>query len=329
MAIVATTIFFCIKTYLTSKVLKLKILNIIGVIAIFIFYAVWMNFSTKIIDENKADTKKFAYSTVFVSILNLVDIELQSDIKKEETKYPKELLVEWHNFYETVADKYSDMNIKKLDSVLYNTPKYNELLNVTQNVYGNNDVNYLNNFLVYYCVKSALLHPIAYMCKILKVYLKSFVLFFDTFKNPLFFQDINNKGLANNVVSMKEQGDGILQNDFCNTINKILETRDFYCVFNFFPMIFIYVITIILFPFWIVISIVAFIKNKRNKTFFVYTIISILMYLLLNAVTALTTYEYSRYNFELFPIILISCFLCIQTSFHNINKKSESKSKGE
>ena len=316
--IITATIFFCIEIYRALNTAMSKVLKITGIIGIFIVYVAFTNFCTKVIDENKADTKKFAYSTVFVSIMNLVDIELQRDIKKENSKFPKELLKQWHDFYETVAYKYTDMNIKKLDSILYNTPKYGELLNVTQNVYGNGDINYLNDFLKFYCIKSALSHPFAYIYKVIKVYFKSFILLFDSFKNPLFFQDINNKGLENNITSMQEQGNGILQNNFCNTITKILSEKRFYCTFNFFPMIFIYLITVIIFPIWIVLSIITFCRCKKNKALFIYTIMSFLIYLLVHAVTALTTFEYGRYNFELFPIILISCFLCIQTFFLNL-----------
>lgn len=316
--IIMVTIFFCIEIYFNSNTIMLKILKTTGIIGIFIIYFSFTSFCTKVIDENKADTKKFAYSTVFVSIMNLIDIELQHDIKKENTKYPKELLIQWHNFYKTVAYKYSDMNISKLDSILYNTPQYPQLLNTTQNVYGNGDINYLNNFLKFYCIKSALSHPFAYMYKVLKVYFKSFILLFDSFKNPLFFQDISNKGLESNITSMQEQGNGVLQDNFCNTITKILGEKRFYCTFNFFPMIFIYLVTIISFPLWIAISIVSFCRCKKNKALFIYTIASVLFYILLHAVTALTTFEYGRYNFELFPIILISCFLCIQIFFLNL-----------
>ncbi|MBR2316468.1 MAG: hypothetical protein IKA37_00700, partial [Spirochaetales bacterium] len=323
--IIMVTIFFCIEIYFNSNTIMLKILKTTGIIGIFIIYFSFTSFCTKVIDENKADTKKFAYSTVFVSIMNLVDIELQCDIKKENSKFPKELLKQWHDFYETVAYKYSDMNISKLDSILYNTPQYPQLLNTTQNVYGNGDINYLNNFLKFYCIKSALSHPFAYMYKVLKVYFKSFILLFDSFKNPLFFQDISNKGLESNITSMQEQGNGVLQDNFCNTITKILGEKRFYCTFNFFPMIFIYLVTIISFPLWIAISIVSFCRCKKNKVLFIYTIASVLFYILLHAVTALTTFEYGRYNFELFPIILISCFLCIQTFFLNLTNYKTSQ----
>ena len=316
--IIIITVFFCRKVYFTSNTAISKVLKTAGIIGVFIIYFSFTFFCTRVIDENKVDTKKFAYSTVFVSIMNLVDLELQRDIKKENPKYPKDLLITWHNFYKTIEHKYHDMNISKLDSILYNTPQYPQLLAATQNIYGNDDINYLNNFLKFYCIKSALSHPFAYIYKVIKVYFKSFILLFDSFKNPLFFQDINNKGLENNIIVMKEQGCGILQNNFCNTITKILDKKHFYCTFNFFPMIFIYLVTIISFPLWIIISIITFCKYKKNKVLFIYAITSVLLYILLHAVTALTTFEYGRYNFELFPIILISCFLCIQTFFLNL-----------
>ena len=318
--IIATTVFFCVKIYSDENTLKSKILRTAVIIGFFAAYFALINICTKIIDENKIDTKKFAYSTVFVSIMNLIDIEVQHDIKKENAKYPKELLIIWHNFYKNVAHKYSNMNISKFDCILYST-QYTELLNITQNVYGGTDIHYLNNFLVYYCVKSALSHPFAYAYKVLKVFFKSFALLFDSFKNPLFFQDINNKGLANNIITMQERGGGILQNNFCNTITNILNKKHFYCTFNFFPMNFVYLATIICFPVWIAVSIIIFCKRRKNKALFIYTLMSILTYFLLHAVTALTTFEYNRYNFELFPVILISCVLCIQTCFLNIKKQ--------
>lgn len=265
---------------------------------------------SKLIIDDKVKTSQFAYKTLFVSIYNIIDLELTADLQKEKSKYPENVLTMFHNFYSTVSWKYKNMNIDGFDSVMHHNDTFKTVISYMNNTYGES---YLNDFFRYYCIKSVFFHPVLYSCKVMRCYFACFSNYFSIFRNAMWNNIGSNVQDDIEMMEKSEFSNTRLAKNFIHLLQRRAE-KTFVGMFNFFFLNLFYFFSVMILPVWFILTCIFQIFSKRKElNFLFYKNLLLFLYLTsIYAVTALTTYSLGRYSFESFPLVLLCTFFCIE-----------------